>query len=136
MAMDKMAEYLPLVKEVANLGLGLIVTFVFLGLVVYFAKKIHPLIVSQNTLIENNTRATEAVSQSVCMLGGILKEVTQNFAVHDQRASYMQRDIENIQRDIADIKKDATTKEELLAVHDRLDKQGENIARLCGKVGC
>ena len=135
MSIDKLPEYLPVIKEVANLGIGLIVTMVFLGLVIYFAKKIHPLIVSQNTLIDNNTRATESVSQSVTYLGGILREITQTFGSHDQRAANMQLDIGDIQRDIIEIKLQAVTKDELNAIQSRLDQQADNISRLCGRAG-
>ncbi|MDR3560467.1 MAG: hypothetical protein P4N59_03350 [Negativicutes bacterium] len=138
--LEMLASAWPLIEKVINLGVAIVVTLVFLGLVIWIAisavRKIHPLMMTQNKLIENNTKATEAVCQSVNILGDILKEVTTNFAVHDTRAIAIQKDISVLQADVSGLKVSAATKEELVRVHERIDNMGTDVTAIRTKVGC
>ncbi|MDR3563496.1 MAG: hypothetical protein P4N59_18965 [Negativicutes bacterium] len=132
---DDVAEFIlnwPIVKEVINLGVAVVVALVFVAfaiwLLIWSAKKVHPILVVQNQLIANNTNATEAVSQSVTILGDILKEVTLRFAVHDEKTAEIKQDIDSLQKDISILKVSSVTKDELGRIHGRIDDVSRDIA--------
>jgi peptidoglycan hydrolase CwlO-like protein len=122
----------PVVREAINLGVAVVVALVFvvfaIWLIVWAARTIHPILLAQNQLIANNTNATEAVSQSVTILGDILKEVTLRFANHDEKTAEIKQDIDSLQKDISGLKVTAVTKDELVRIHGRIDDVGRDIA--------
>lgn len=121
-------------KDIAGLPMAIIMSLAFLSLVIFLSVKLPGVLSAQNTLISNNTDATQAMSKSVDMLGGVLKEITTEFAVHDQRTKNLQSDLHDLQDDVSDIKQNGATKNELIAIHGRLDTVVNSVGIIQGKV--
>jgi hypothetical protein len=122
------------VEKLAGIPMAIVMSLTFVGLIIYLSIKLPSILSTQNILISNNTEATKSMSESVNMLGGVLQTITTNFAVHEECTKNIQSDVHDLQDDVSDIKQNGATKNELIAVHNRLDTVVSCVGIIQGKV--
>ncbi|MDF2563665.1 MAG: hypothetical protein K0Q53_60 [Massilibacillus sp.] len=118
---------LPLIDKAISTPITILICLSFIGLAIYFAKKLPPILSTQNVLIANNTKATESMSKSVDMLGNVLQNMVTNYAVHDEGQKALRNDVNAIQSNVSDLIENSVTKNELLNLQNNMQNRFDTV---------
>jgi len=94
-------DVIALFEQVSKLGLGFVSACILIFGAAWFMWQLKP-------LIENNTKAIEAMSNTVEMFGTILTKTSDKVIAHDERSISIQHEVTGLAEQVNGLQKDVS----------------------------
>lgn len=129
MTLEELIKVIPVIKQIAELGLGIVGNLTVIGIAVFFVAHL-------SKLLKNLTVATESIVKTNEQITATLGEISKTFATHEERSINIQAG-QNVMFDkLNELNEKVVTAHELSSVNTALSNVGKDVSKVCGKLSC